>query len=945
MVGLAIAVLAALVWAFADELAGAFVSLLTMEPERRTAIRESMQIVAAGVGAVSGILGVFAAIKTLLKRDVPDSQRLLSAYYQALRDSCERIDLHLLKLAERARHLSLHSIYQEMDAAPYISKHVAGQKTKGEDEIRLLQSQRKALMAWCADDEYQKVVVLGDAGSGKSMFVDTLAWRMADSLAGDSKAEHALPEKFKRRPVIRLRLRAIAVLCANKGIGSDFLLEAMRQAVIDLVGEKDAEATWEALWPTLRQAGVILLDGLDEIPETDGKRHAVLDAIDELVRQLGKDARLIVSSRPYVFESDHAQWLDAFASLQLKGFDDGQMSRFIEHWYDLTASHDHRTEAASRQEANELYKEISGREYLEEPARSPMILTLLIALHLANIKLPESRAKLYEASIELMLDHWTQRARREDDEYPLEDFEKKALLEIDGATRMTALAALALAAHRKKSLQIEETQILGMFATQLPDDCNATNLLDFVRYRSGLLKPGAERELEFYHRSFQAYLAARAITDLPEWQDEIDGLLREDFDWWQEVYLLLVGSQIHGGSRATAIDLLKRYVPEHIADYSQYPQKDWPWLFLAAKGVIEQQSALKSYSQAPYWTLRASLEKHLCHLVEGEYALPISIRAEAGRLLGELGDPRPGVGVKDGRPDIDWVEIPAGSFLMGTSTDEGYGNEKPAHSVSFEQPFKMSRYPVTNAQFACFVEAGGYREERYWRTCDAALAWWQGQPADLSVLNDSPELKESYRQWFAQEKTRLQPWFWQDRKWNNPNHPVVGICWYEALAYCVWMNENRAKAGDTGGRVRLPTEDEWEYAARGEAGLRYAWGQEADASLGNYRETELARTSTVGLFPPGKAFDLDDMSGNVWEWASSQWGKQLGSTEFSYDRWQERKGNERSGQRDYLNEYALRVVRGGAWNSDADNLRCAIRDGSLPDSRFNDLGFRLVFGL
>jgi len=941
--------LAVLVWVFSEQLAGWFIALLNMEAGRRTAIRESLQIVAASVGGVSGVLGAGVAIKTLFKREVPDSQKLLSAYYRALRSSCERIDLSLLKLAERARHLNLHEIYQEVDATPYLSRHAEQRAKEGKDKAQLevlstRQVERKPLLNWCTEDDYRKVVILGDAGFGKSMFVETLTWQLANALAGDAKGKDLLPAALLRRPVIRLRLRAVAVRCFRQGVGANFLLEAMQQMVRELVGETDAEATWAVLWPMLQAHGVILLDGLDEVPESEGRRLAVLEAIDKLVRQLGDgDVRLIVSSRPYVFESDHAYWLESFATLQIKSLDDEQMARFITHWYALTATFDHRSEADSQREADSLYREIIGRAYLEEPARSPMILTLLIAQHLSNIKLPESRAKLYEASIELMLDHWTQRARREDGEYPLENFEKQALLCIDGKVRLSALMGLALAAHRKKTLLIAESEILGMFASHLPSDCNPTTLLDFIRYRSGLLKSGEDGCLEFYHRSFQEYLAARAISDLADWQDEIHQLLEQDFNWWQEVYLLLVGSQIHGGSRSTAVQLLERYVPESVQDYEERDGSIWPWVFLAARGVVEQQVALTAYTQGSYPRLRGRLEKHLLHLVQGAYALPIATRAEAGRLLGELGDPRSGVGVKEGWPDFDWVEIPPGTFLMGAPGEAGDASEKPAHSVTFKQSFKISRYPVTNAQFACFVEAGGYGEERYWRTCDAALAWWHGGSADLSLLDDNPRFREHVGQQLADDRNRRQPRFWRDRQWNNPNHPVVGICWYEALAYCAWLNETQY--GQGGGRIRLPTEAEWEYAARGPSALVYAWGQEGDSSKGNCRETGLGRTSTVGLFPPGLAFALGDMSGNVWEWTSSQWGKKVGSTDFSYEQWQVKQGDKQAGQQNYLNEQALRIIRGGDWDDVAKRMRCTFRFRFPTDYRTFIIGFRLVLSL
>lgn len=343
------------------------------------------------------------------------------------------------------------------------------------------------------------------------------------------------------------------------------------------------------------------------------------------------------------------------------------------------------------------------------------------------------------------------------------------------------------------------------------------------------------------------------------------------------------------------------------------------------------------------------MTRHLRHLVEGEYQLPIALRAEAGRLLGELGDPRPGVGViRDSAqqclPDIVWESIPQGEFQMGFTAEEA---EKSWEKISTPQhlvdvaAFQISRYPVTNAQFACFVAAGGYKDERYWQEPKAALDWLRGSKADLSLLDDNPDLKKNYEDWLAGEKTRLQPWFWEQRKWNNPNHPVVGVSWYEALAFCNWLNASGEFPGKT---VRLPTEAEWEYAARGSQGLRYAWGNDADERLGNYKETGLGQTSAVGLFPVGEAFAeqqvaLYDMTGNVWEWTSSQWGKKFGSPDFTYTQWavQEK-------QRDNLNEHALRINRGGSWYISTDFVRCAIRGGFPPNYRNDNLGFRLLLG-
>ena len=119
----------------------------------------------------------------------------------------------------------------------------------------------------------------------------------------------------------------------------------------------------------------------------------------------------------------------------------------------------------------------------------------------------------------------------------------------------------------------------------------------------------------------------------------------------------------------------------------------------------------------------AYLERLLSHLVAlltGK--LPPSERADAGRLLGQLGDPRPGVGVKDGVPDIAWCDVPAGEFIMGSQDDKlAFGQGDTATSPWNCRPIQISKYPITNAQFDAFVQDGGYTDK--WRDCWTAAGW------------------------------------------------------------------------------------------------------------------------------------------------------------------------------------------------------------------------------
>ncbi len=692
--------------------------------------------------------------------------------------------------------IKLPVVYQEMDAVPCRSEKNPEDRGRG-GEIPAREQGGKPLMLAAGEEERKHLVILGDPGSGKSMFIDNLAWHIARTHLGET--DERLPPLFRHRPLARVRLRSAALLLKREGRepkdrGKDFIRRAIRREIAALVGEEQAEAVWQALEQGLFRRGVILLDGVDEVPEADGLRSDALEAIDLLAGELkGSDTRLIVTSRPYAFERRRA-WLDAYACLDILPMGNERIEAFVQHWYRLMrAARPGWTEQTARKKAEGLFTDLQNREGLLEPSRRPLLLTLLTSLHFAHSILPHNRAELYQKAIKLMLERWTQRSREENPDYPLEPFERKAMEETD-SSRWEALQQLALEAHRKQDLQISATDIKGLFSGYLSADCNPNNLLDFLRYRSGILKPGQGEGFELYHRSFQDYLAASAITELDDWQDVIDGLLRQENggDWWGEVYLLLVSIKVFGGGKPDAVNLMRLYIQPKI-DFAGLSEPAWTLLFLAARAMVEQRRPLEPYyrSNKTYRQLFDHLEGHLRRLVEREHGLPVARRAEAGRLLGELGDPRPGIATlrdsagkthfihtgerRHAIPDIDWVEIPGGRFAMGSGDDENEAleQEKPAHEVEVS-PFRIGRWPVTNAQYACFVEAGGYDEERHWRPRQA-LEWLRGVAPDLSLLDDRPELKEAYEKGLEQEKTRKKPWFWEQRKWNNPNHPVGGV--------------------------------------------------------------------------------------------------------------------------------------------------------------------------
>ncbi|MEA3309847.1 MAG: SUMF1/EgtB/PvdO family nonheme iron enzyme [Chloroflexota bacterium] len=254
------------------------------------------------------------------------------------------------------------------------------------------------------------------------------------------------------------------------------------------------------------------------------------------------------------------------------------------------------------------------------------------------------------------------------------------------------------------------------------------------------------------------------------------------------------------------------------------------------------------------------------------------------------------------------VTIPAGPFLMGTPeseldeleklgrTREYIEREVPQHEVTLDE-YAIARYPITNAEFERFIEDGGYDNSDYWT--DAGWQWKE---------------KESW----------TQPRYWDDDKWNTPSQPVVGVSWYEAVAYCRWLSE---KSGKT---YRLPTEAEWEKAARGTDGRRYPWGADWDASLCNNKESGPGQTTPVGERPEGESpYGVEELVGQVWEWCR---------TKYSSYPYQPNDGREDEDGGE------TRILRGGSWYSSdpAGVCRCGCRVRNDPwDWDFNR-GFRCV---
>ncbi|MBN1218748.1 MAG: SUMF1/EgtB/PvdO family nonheme iron enzyme [Anaerolineae bacterium] len=755
-----------------------------------------------------------------------------------------------------------------------------------------------------------RLVLLGDPGSGKSTFVNFVTMCLAGEALGRprtnlTKLTAPLPDDegqdqeelqpWEHGPL--LPVRVILRDFAARGLPPVGQTATARHLWDFIVAELDSVGLADFA-PCLRQelmqqGGLLLLDGLDEVPEAHQRRVQLREAVEGFASAYPR-CRVLVTSRTYAYQQQ-AWRLPSFSEAVLAPFSAGQIRRFVDGWYAHIAELRglHPDDAQGRAEL--LKRAIFGSTRLEALAERPLLLTLMASLHAwRGGSLPEKREELYADTVDLLLDWWEspKTVRDAGGQVMVLQPSLAEWLKVDRAKVRGLLNQLAYQAHAAQpdlrgTADVDEGLLVSeLIRLSQNPEVNPARLIEYLSQRAGLLLPRGVGVYTFPHRTFQEYLAACHLTD-HDYPDAVAELARAEPDRWREV-ALLAGAKAARGT-ASSIWLLAEALCFRKPGAANAALAD-VWGALMAGQALTETTDLTQISERNQAKV-ARVQHWLAHLISGS-DLPAVERVSAGVMLAYLGDPRPGVGLRaDGLPDITWCEIPAGPFLMG---DDKQKVTLPA--------YKMSRYPVTNAQFKAFVEAGGYQEAAFWTEAIEAGDWRKGQVKRSVPFFESGDVK------------------WRDEWANAPydygspfnlaNHPVVGVNWYEALAFCRWLS---AQLGE---QVILPDETQWEKAARGDDGREYPWGDEADPEWANYDETGLGATSAVGCFGGGVSpYGCLDMAGNVWEWCQD---------------W-------------YDEDKDFRVLRGGSWLSYQFSARCSYRGSRWPlNVRDYDFGFRLV---
>jgi formylglycine-generating enzyme required for sulfatase activity len=622
--------------------------------------------------------------------------------------------------------------------------------------------------------------------------------------------------------------------------------------------------------------------------------------------------------------------------LELAAFDEAKIDRFVTAWYkelsQVGVVRDQDVDGLTRQ-----LREAVRRPDLWRLANNPLLLTVMALVHTHKGRLPDARALLYEETVDILLWRWEQvKTGGQEERPPLRQLLLDAnRTEVD---LKRVLWQLAYDAHAQgkgdeaqdKLADIGEWELEKALAALNGDDRNwAQEVIDAMKFRAGLLLERAPEVFTFPHRTFQEYLAGAHLAAQANFA-QAACTLAEQGAQWREAILMAVGRLVYlSGDTDKPLALVGELCP------AQPPDDDLSWrkAWLAGDALVEI-GANRVGDSALGRDLLARVQQRLVDLLTSRRFAPRE-RANAGSTLAHLGDPRAEVMTLEAMP---FCCVPAGPFVMG----EGRGEEHT--NATLDYGYWISRYPITNAQFAMFVEAKGYFQEAYWHEAQSQGLW----------------LSDGLKGW-GDDRARDRPFNFGE-PFNLANHPVVGVTWYEALAFTRWLNERLRAQGilRDDWEVRLPSEAEWEKAARGgveipvesiigrpqaigPVALRrddlrrnelprrvFTWGDDADSNRANYDASGINATSAVGCFSAGRSvYGCEEMLGNVWEWTRSLY------RDYPY--------NLKDGREDLKADSNIaRVLRGGAFLSDEWFARCAFRYRLDPDFRLRYLGFRLV---
>lgn len=824
-----------------------------------------------------------------------------------------------------------------LDASPYEDSAIQGQR---ENLMRRL---------W----ESHRLILLGEPGMGKTVALERMAWEVANHTPPILPVMISLFE-YDGQPL----LEWIRVHLAEYGEIRLSSLDETRTFLHDL--------SYDCYF---------LLDGLNEV--RPAHQAQILGEITRLGTEYARH-RLIVTSR-----------------VQDNGWRQLRRGTQMEQVYLIQPIHYHQAQTylnahLGESDGQALWTQLDER--MQGLATTPLLLWLIKEAWLEArqqrqgvLHMPDNRGQLYYTFVSRML-------QRDDD--------RRLNHSVPEPVRSKALERLALAMQKDETIAISRDAALELLGDQTIIDALLVN---------GLLRL-ANDQLRFApHQTLQEHFAARALRPEAARKVRTPKLVRRvwrgvlkyaDDPRWAETFIQLAGLVDDPNTLARALAEINPWLAWWCVQEGRKVDEATERAIRAKSEALIQSGDVQDRRRAAQTLGRLFTPRVVEPLVRlaidedeevgsianralqgfGDTAaqalattldddsVAVLARLRVGSTLARMGDPRSGVGTgSNGLPDIVWCKVPAGPMPLG-GDEKAFESWPLQPSVHLPYTFWLAQYPLTYAQFEVFVQADGYNARQYWT--EGGWEWKQ---------------------------SRETPDFWDDPMWHISNYPVIGVTWYEADAYAHWLTASYQLQGkqplpeiEGDWVIRLPTEDEWEKAARYPDGRVYPWGDVFATSQCNTQESGIGRTTPVGIFPAGKQSNTNmcDLAGNVWEWCLPI--RALASPDFletpasetslrpGFDSFSERPTQElESDIRERLlrdlasgiqpeeqlsnpvrkpsltlhesfalsgNETAVRPLRGGSWSGTSLHARAATRNAGEPAYNNSHVGFRVCLG-
>lgn len=752
---------------------------------------------------------------------------------------------------------------------------------------------------------YDRVIVLGGPGTGKSTSLRYLAARLIlHYLESPYISEELLSDFLFEQNYIPV---FIEVRDFSKWLSTEkksrIDLNELKGYLYSLLKHQELTNDPDAFWNILKQQNVIFIfDGLDEAysPNTDYQiTQQKLRGLTARLTSEFKTLKILFSSR--IGEYVDYQLSD-YKMVKLVSMHQYKTRELIQKIYKY-----HGISYDDKQISNFL-NEMQKRRLQEDISGNPLLLSLIVAIAMNtdgdNFSLPKQKSHILYEGIKLLIDRWYTNEERP------EFFKKYTDDEI-----LAKLKHFAYGTNENGLINVND-----LMAFVQADYQNANDILDYLLKRAGLIvKKG--NDYEFAHKSFRSYLAASYIVDTVECTKYLTTNNRKRFQRQQEESILVVDilfdtiksleSNDGSISQLWSIITLLVYTSTH---------NEWD-IWLAGKMISRREYLLLKVDNPLKDIVIQELKKLLLAVFkkQGMFTkqdLDTNKRLECGEILGELGDLRDGVGVKDGIPDISWCSVDSGNFLYGISEtsqdivkntkwgkDCIFTRELPTQSIDIDA-FEISKYPITVRQFKAFIEdPDGYYSRFWYLWSDVAKSFFNNQ---------------------VQNKTFVFP-----PGTEIDNYPATNVAFIEAVAFCKWLSYK------TNSTIRLPSDCEWEYVAK-QNGNIFTWGEEFDKTKCNSLSSAIGHICPVGSFTNTSASDNTpvDLCGNTWEWTQSFYTE---SHEYDLKNTIINVQNNMA-----INESTLIADRGGCYLNGPNCLRVSFRGRDPITSRADRYSFRVI---